>query len=77
MHLTVGSDVLIGDNPEAFADAVARAYSDRNLWHVLADGGRENVRRYFSRAGALRTISRLLALTSEHRARKPDAVLPA
>jgi GT2 family glycosyltransferase len=68
MHLTPGSDVLVGDSPEAFADAVARAYSDRQLWHALAEGGRENVRTHFSREAALRAVTRLLAVSSDHRA---------
>jgi glycosyltransferase involved in cell wall biosynthesis len=73
MHLTVGSNVLVGDNPEAFADAVARAYSDRQLWKALADGGRENVRTHFSREAALRAVTRLLALSSDRRAGRPGA----
>lgn len=77
MHLTEGSDVLVGDTPEAFADAVARAYNDRQLWHALADGGQANIRTHFSRAGALRALTRLLALTAEHRIGKPDALLNA
>jgi glycosyltransferase involved in cell wall biosynthesis len=77
MHLTSGSDVLVGDSPEAFADAVARAYSDRPLWHALADGGRENVRTHFSREAALRAVTRLLALSSGRRAGRPSAqVMP-
>ena len=77
MHLTPGSDILIGDTPEAFADAVARVYNDRQLWHTLAKGGQENIGTHFSRAGALRALTRLLALTAERRVGKPDAVLNA
>jgi glycosyltransferase involved in cell wall biosynthesis len=74
MHLTPGVDVLIGDSAEAFADAVARAYADRDLWDSLAEGGRENVRVHFSREAALRAITRLLALASERRAVRSSAV---
>jgi glycosyltransferase involved in cell wall biosynthesis len=77
MHLIPGSDVLIGDNPDAFADAVARAYSDGQLWHALADGGRENVRTHFSREAALRAVTRLLALSSDRRAGRSSANLNA
>jgi len=73
MHLTPGVDVLVGDSAEAFADAVARAYADRELWHSLAEGGRENVRVHFSRETALRAITRLLALASERRAVRSSA----
>ncbi len=77
MHLAPGSNVLVGDSPEAFADAVVRAYSDRQLWHALADGGRENVRTHFSREAALRAVTRLLALSSDRRAGRPSAqVMP-
>ena len=47
MHLTPGDDVLVADDPEAFADAVARAYGDKALWTRLAEGGRENIRDAF------------------------------
>jgi O-antigen biosynthesis protein len=77
MHLTAGSDILIGDTPQAFADAVARVYNDQQLWHTLAKGGQENIRTHFSRAGALRALTRLLALTAEHRVGKSDALLNA
>ena len=67
MHLTPGSDVLIGDDPGAFADAVARAYREQALWERLAAGGRENVSRHFSREVATAVIRDLLDLAD----RKP------
>jgi glycosyltransferase involved in cell wall biosynthesis len=73
MHLSPGVDVLVGDSAEAFADAVARAYADRELWRSLAEGGKENVRVHFSRDTALRAITRLLALASERRAVRSSA----
>jgi GT2 family glycosyltransferase/glycosyltransferase involved in cell wall biosynthesis len=73
MQLTPGFDVLVGDTPEAFADAVARAYGDRVLWNALADGGRENVRAHFSREAALRAVTRLITLVEERRAARSDA----
>jgi glycosyltransferase involved in cell wall biosynthesis len=62
MYLTPGIDVLVGEDPQSFADAVARAYTDEALWHALAEGGRENIRAHFSEDVALGTITRLLAL---------------
>ena len=38
MHLTDGDDVLVADDPRAFADAVLRAYDDEALWQRLSDG---------------------------------------
>ena len=74
MHLTSGEDVLTADTPTEFADAVVRLYHDRELWERLAAGGRENVRRYFSRDVARSAITRLIALADGHRAaRRVDA----
>ena len=38
MYLEHGRDVLIADDPQEFADAVARLYSDPVLWQQLAEG---------------------------------------
>ena len=65
MHLTPGVDVLVGDDPESFADAVARAYCDQDLWTALSEGGRENIRKHFSRDLARRSIERLVALSRD------------
>jgi glycosyltransferase involved in cell wall biosynthesis len=62
MYLTSGVDVLIGDDPEAFADAVVRAYGDEELWAKLAAGGLDNIRTHFSRNVATAALTRLLAL---------------
>jgi GT2 family glycosyltransferase/glycosyltransferase involved in cell wall biosynthesis len=62
MHLTPGSDVLIGDDPQAFADAVVLAYRDQSLWERLAAGGRDNVSRHFSPEVAAAAIAELLSL---------------
>ena len=70
MYLTPGADVVIGDDPEAFADAVVQLYEDEKLWAKLAAGGLENIRAYFSRSVATAALTRLLALAearSPHR----------
>ena len=68
MHLSSGEDVLTADTPTEFADAIVRLYHDRELWEKLAAGGRENIRRYFSRDVARSAITRLIALADGHRA---------
>jgi GT2 family glycosyltransferase/glycosyltransferase involved in cell wall biosynthesis len=72
MYLTPENDVLVGDTPESFADAVVRAYRDEALWTKLSAGGLENIRAHFSRNVAKGALSRLLALSearqSPHRA---------
>ena len=61
MHLDPGNDVLVADDPEAFAQAVTRLYQDAELWQRLAAGGRENVRTHFSRDIARSALTRLIA----------------
>jgi GT2 family glycosyltransferase len=63
MHLNHEGDVLVADDPEAFADAVARAYGDKALWTRLAEGGRENIRAHFSRDVARSALAQMLALS--------------
>ena len=69
MHLTDGEEVLVADDPEAFAAAVERLYRDEALWRKLAKNGLDNLRRHFSRATAGRALDELFAL-AEARARK-------
>ncbi len=67
MHLTPGVEALVADEPDAFADAVVRAYTDEALWTALSRGGQDNVRAHFSRDIARSAITRLIALSTEHR----------
>jgi GT2 family glycosyltransferase/glycosyltransferase involved in cell wall biosynthesis len=48
MGFTDGEEVLIADDPRAFASAVARAYTDAELWQKLSDAGFAHVARGFS-----------------------------
>jgi O-antigen biosynthesis protein len=48
MGLTNGENVLIADDPDEFAAAVARLYRDPILWQRLSDKGLEHVTRNFS-----------------------------
>ncbi|SEL66668.1 Glycosyltransferase, GT2 family [Pseudoxanthomonas sp. GM95] len=59
MHLRDGVDVLVGDTPEAFADAVARLYGDGALWQALATHGLANVQQHFSLDAARATVRRV------------------
>jgi glycosyltransferase involved in cell wall biosynthesis len=61
MHLEDGRDVVVADDPIAFADAIARVHEDRALWARLSDGGRDNVARHFSRGVARDALAALLA----------------
>jgi O-antigen biosynthesis protein len=62
MHLTAGDDVLIADEPEAFAAAIARLHEDRALWERLSASGRANIERHFSRSVARDALTALLAM---------------
>jgi GT2 family glycosyltransferase len=60
MHLVDGADVLVADEPAAFADAIVRVYTDRTLWQRLSQGGVDNIRRHFSRDAAKRALAGVL-----------------
>ncbi|MGY3265743.1 glycosyltransferase [Lysobacter sp. HA35] len=62
MHLRDGDDVLVADTPDAFAEAVLRAYDDEALWQRLSINGLENVRRHFSADAARDALRRALGL---------------
>ena len=62
MHLNAGEDVLVADDPAAFAAEIVRASKDEALWLQLSAGGRDNIRKHFSRDVARSTITRLIAL---------------
>lgn len=56
MHLRDGEDVLVADDPQAFADAVVRLYEDEALWNALARNGLASVERNFSLEAARETV---------------------
>lgn len=62
MHLHQGEDILVADDPAAFAAAVVRLHSDDDLWLGLATGARqrlaEQVGPEAARAGIRRALRR-------------------
>ncbi|HET6604525.1 MAG TPA: glycosyltransferase [Xanthomonadaceae bacterium] len=60
MHAEPGRDVLVADDPSAFARALVQAYADEALWMQLSDGGLDNVRRHFSFDAAQVALGRVL-----------------
>ncbi|HEX7966538.1 MAG TPA: glycosyltransferase [Gammaproteobacteria bacterium] len=48
MYVEDGREVLIGDDPQSFADAVVRAYTDPELWQRMSQAGRRVVRERYS-----------------------------
>jgi GT2 family glycosyltransferase/glycosyltransferase involved in cell wall biosynthesis len=59
MHLHDGTDVLVGDSAEAFADAVVRLYRDEALWSTLSRNGLDSVAAHFSLDAARDTVRRV------------------
>lgn len=59
MHLRDGEDVLVADDPQAFADAVVGLYDDATRWQRLADNGLDNVAAHFSLDAARETVRRV------------------
>lgn len=60
MHLQPGDDVLVADDVADFAAQVVRLYRDPALWQRLAEAGRDNVRRHFSKDIARHVITQTL-----------------
>lgn len=56
MYLRDGEDVLVADDPQAFADVVVRLYEDEALWSALARNGLDSVARNFSLETARDTV---------------------
>lgn len=61
MGLTHGSDVLVAEGAEAFAEAVIAAYDDAALWQRLAEGGLANTEREFSPERARQALRSVFA----------------
>jgi GT2 family glycosyltransferase/glycosyltransferase involved in cell wall biosynthesis len=61
MHLRAGEDVLVGDDPRDFADAVVRGYQDEVLWSRLAGNGLRNVEAHFSLESGRAVVRELVA----------------
>ena len=60
MYLRDGVDVLVADEPPAFAAAVLRLYEDADLWETLARNGLANLEQHFSFDAARRALRRVL-----------------
>src|SRR5271157_4616713 len=60
MYLVHEQNAMIADDPEGFADAVVRLWTEPEIWHRLSVNGRENLREHFSVEAAGRRIDELL-----------------
>ncbi len=58
--LTHGLDVMIGDDPAAFAAATAELYSDEELWQRVVENSRRRVEQHFTPQVIAETINNSL-----------------
>ncbi len=63
MGLVGEETALIADNPDDFADAVCRLYTDSVLWEKLSQQGREYIEQHFGETAVRETLRALLRLT--------------
>lgn len=62
-----GDDILIGDDPQALAEAILKLYSNRELWEKISTHARRYIQRHFS-LGRMRPVVRaLLPKADDHR----------
>jgi GT2 family glycosyltransferase len=54
--LTDGHDVMIGDDPASFGQAIYRLYTEKELWQRLAENGRLRIEQHFTPEIIARTI---------------------
>lgn len=65
MRLENGVNALLADEPEQFADAISRAYTDEKLWQQLSRGGRDHVAKEFSHEGLAAGVRQLIERIGE------------
>ena len=58
--LTHEFDVMIADNPESFADAIVRLYSEQDLWERIARNSRLRIEKHFTPEVVAETIYRTI-----------------
>jgi glycosyltransferase involved in cell wall biosynthesis len=60
MHLGAGKEVLVADDADAFAEAVAQLYTNEPLWQALSRAGLEHTERHFSFSAARVAVQALI-----------------
>jgi glycosyltransferase involved in cell wall biosynthesis len=60
MPLTHGTEIMIANEPESFADAVVSLYNSASLWDELSQNALAKTRMLFSVETARRQLARLL-----------------
>jgi glycosyltransferase involved in cell wall biosynthesis len=57
LELRHGTEALIADEPEDFAEAVVELYTDAELWEILSRGGQAKIENEFSFAAVRETMA--------------------
>jgi GT2 family glycosyltransferase/SAM-dependent methyltransferase/glycosyltransferase involved in cell wall biosynthesis/predicted nucleic acid-binding Zn-ribbon protein len=61
MLLTAGHDILVADDPDAFAAAVVRLYTDGHLWNAMSRRGMDFIERTYSTKRGQERVQEMLA----------------
>ena len=73
MHTSHGKEILVCDDPAAFARAITRLHQDEALWNELSKNSLQHVENHFSPAVAARTLERVFRLEGDpDRSRRPE-----
>ncbi|MDO6746785.1 glycosyltransferase [Gilvimarinus sp. 1_MG-2023] len=60
MHAVHGEDVLVAEEPQAFAQNIADVYRNAELWRKISAGGVRNLESYFSPDAARPALCRIM-----------------
>ena len=80
MYLVHEQNAMIADDPESFATAVVRLWTEPETWQRISVSGRENLREHFSVEAARQRIDELLqwaGLSITVHGRPLDSLVPA
>ncbi|MEP6820690.1 MAG: glycosyltransferase [bacterium] len=64
--LTHGLDVMIGDDPASFAEAIQQLYTQEGLWQRVVDNSRLRIKQHFTPEVIAETINRSLKEASKN-----------
>ncbi|MFA7430314.1 MAG: glycosyltransferase [Rhodospirillaceae bacterium] len=62
MGLTLGSDVIVADDPAEMADAIAALYENETLWTAVSDAGLDFIARNYSSALGKRRVAEIATM---------------
>jgi glycosyltransferase involved in cell wall biosynthesis len=69
MELDWGSEILVADSAQAFADTVVDLYENRELWDTISGNSAASIERLFSKEVAEENMRNILR---HHRRESPD-----